>query len=783
MEKGKSKIDMLGYDFFISFTLGPYPRGTQSYASDLARKLREKNFTVFYSEEEAPPGANLSNVLLKALRKSKVLLVIVNEGALLQSTWVKKEVEYFHSQNPKRLIVPINIGNTLEKYGDVIEADNWLNYKNNIWILENELAVETGIANKTVIDRIAVSYHFLKKKNQLIIILTSFISILILLSVFLWINMREAKNQKTTSLLTLYSALQQNGDYKSVLESAKKEKDIPSTTFINSKLGLYEQVDTNNINFDENSGFEDIDEMYYFNSDKGKKIIYQGWYGGIGLIDIGNNFLKNLCNTGYRFLKIILKNNINYYIIYDGDSINVANYNNCNFKTRYLYKNNVNKNSHISAVSLIDDNNFVIGDSVGNVFLHSNKSKKIYTMKPNSEIIYIYVSDSKNKYLIITKKGDVKLINNEGSVIGEAKLQLGGSIKVNVNNNLHNFIKDEWDSKGFFELINEEFANQDQSYIFSSVFYNNKSYLALINFNDTNLFPLAATLDFEGKEKCPWITWVDLEELKKIALVPRCGLLKNDEEQNEVKIELPKIPTNSPGFGDYYTAAAFCGDNNNLIMGNYSGSIAWLRYSKTWNNDHNIGIEHYEQSDKDRVTTIVCDHKNKIYAGFRVSGVKVFKEKFKIEEEFIAENNTFSEVDDYEGLKYWNVRTFYGNSKLELNSENGDITLTQNNNLIWKKSLVSTIPYRTGASTDRIITLTIDEKRGRIWILTSFGRLLLLDLNNGSQITNFVTSYNTSQAALPTSCSALSINNDGGVSFSYKIGESPKTKIKVSLLK
>jgi hypothetical protein len=36
---------VLGYDLFISFALGPPPRGTHSYASDLARRLWERDFT------------------------------------------------------------------------------------------------------------------------------------------------------------------------------------------------------------------------------------------------------------------------------------------------------------------------------------------------------------------------------------------------------------------------------------------------------------------------------------------------------------------------------------------------------------------------------------------------------------------------------------------------------------------------------------------------------------------------------------------------------------------
>lgn len=79
---------LFGYDFFISFTLGPAPRGTTSYASDLARCLRERDYTVFFSEDEAPPGAELDSTLRRALHRTRVLLVIVNEIALNESRWI-----------------------------------------------------------------------------------------------------------------------------------------------------------------------------------------------------------------------------------------------------------------------------------------------------------------------------------------------------------------------------------------------------------------------------------------------------------------------------------------------------------------------------------------------------------------------------------------------------------------------------------------------------------------------------------------------------------------------
>src|SRR5215475_5947192 len=84
-----------GYDMFISFALGPPPRGAQSYASDLARRLRERDFSVFFSEDEAPPGEVLDRTLQGALHHSRVLVVVANRGTLAEPRWIRTEVEEF----------------------------------------------------------------------------------------------------------------------------------------------------------------------------------------------------------------------------------------------------------------------------------------------------------------------------------------------------------------------------------------------------------------------------------------------------------------------------------------------------------------------------------------------------------------------------------------------------------------------------------------------------------------------------------------------------------------
>ena len=146
-----------GYDIFLSFALGPPPRGTLSYASDLARRLRERDFNVFFCEEETPPGEQLDSALRKALLASKVLVVIANRGTLQSPRWVRNEVEEFRKFYSDRPVIPINIGGALQDSALGESAQGWLSYQGKIWLDESEEAVATGIASERVVERLATA--------------------------------------------------------------------------------------------------------------------------------------------------------------------------------------------------------------------------------------------------------------------------------------------------------------------------------------------------------------------------------------------------------------------------------------------------------------------------------------------------------------------------------------------------------------------------------------------------------------------------------------------------
>ena len=155
--RSSSASRLFGYDMFISFALGPPPRGTQSYGSDLARRLRERDFTVFFSEDEAAPGSPLTSTLRSALHRSRVLVVIANRGTLTEPRWVRTEIEEFRRRHPRRPIIPISVGGALQDADLSAQTEAWLGHRQTIWLDETSEAVDRGIASDGLVDRLVLA--------------------------------------------------------------------------------------------------------------------------------------------------------------------------------------------------------------------------------------------------------------------------------------------------------------------------------------------------------------------------------------------------------------------------------------------------------------------------------------------------------------------------------------------------------------------------------------------------------------------------------------------------
>lgn len=157
---------MFGYDLFISFALGPSPRGTHSYASDLARRLRELDYTVFFSEDEAPVGSQLDGTLRKALQKSHALVVVANREMLEDPRWVRTELVEFRKVCPGRPAIPVFIAGVHKEEALMTKVREWLPHEGNIWVEESATAVATGIASEDAINRLATAPRFWRANRR-----------------------------------------------------------------------------------------------------------------------------------------------------------------------------------------------------------------------------------------------------------------------------------------------------------------------------------------------------------------------------------------------------------------------------------------------------------------------------------------------------------------------------------------------------------------------------------------------------------------------------------------
>lgn len=145
---------LFGYDVFVSFALGGPPRGSQNYASDLARRLRERDLSVFFSEDEAPPGEPLSDTLRRALLRSKLLVVVVNRGTLELPNWVRTEVETFRAQRPGRPVIPVCLDGSFGDPTLSAAVQPWLQHAGSIWLDEQSDSATRGLATDPLVARL-----------------------------------------------------------------------------------------------------------------------------------------------------------------------------------------------------------------------------------------------------------------------------------------------------------------------------------------------------------------------------------------------------------------------------------------------------------------------------------------------------------------------------------------------------------------------------------------------------------------------------------------------------
>ena len=143
---------LLGYDVFISYRQNP---DSVLYARNLRNALSNEGYTCFLDQEETWGGVELTPALARALKRSR-LLVVIAESSVSQSRWVSLEVEHFRAKRSST-VLPISIGGFLEGNGAL---DGPLGYLREVtWVGEPKDAYARGTPSAETIEAINQSFR------------------------------------------------------------------------------------------------------------------------------------------------------------------------------------------------------------------------------------------------------------------------------------------------------------------------------------------------------------------------------------------------------------------------------------------------------------------------------------------------------------------------------------------------------------------------------------------------------------------------------------------------
>jgi len=177
---------IFGYDFFISYRRGD---GTTAYALQLYEELRRRNYRCFVDRQEFEAGPNFERRLVRAVRASSELLLLLTPG-VAESKYVRLEVRTALSKH--RRIVPIN----LER---AYHAADWeeLAAQDLLWIDEREENLAAGRPSSEVLDEIERSRKKPRLNSirlRLLISATALLFVLFVLSVYFGLQARKEAN-------------------------------------------------------------------------------------------------------------------------------------------------------------------------------------------------------------------------------------------------------------------------------------------------------------------------------------------------------------------------------------------------------------------------------------------------------------------------------------------------------------------------------------------------------------------------------------------------------------
>lgn len=280
-------------------------------------------------------------------------------------------------------------------------------------------------------------------------------------------------------------------------------------------------------------------------------------------------------------------------------------------------------------------------------------------------------------------------------------------------------------------------------------------------------------LDVALHDRCRYLLMLTAESLDSIALDTRC-VGAGAERRQSVALPIPGLGTiERVGFASGVFCGGGGGGGNAMVLGSWHGDLLWARRVRSVRQAGlRVDIEHHERAWDDAATALACDADGAVRAGFRATGLKTFRSPMRLRESLTGIKGRADFAHVIEEDRVWPVATSRGPARLQLEVEGGDLSLIVEGRAAWRRKLIELSSDRTSRSIDKVVSVVVDAPRERVWVLTTLGRLALIELETGAVLARFSSSYD---AVTPRNDVALEkprLDAEGQFSFVHRVGDS-----------
>lgn len=794
------------YAAFISYRHQTYSEFVERFEQALkeyAKPILKPPIKIFRDEKHLVPGIDLPQLIRAALDDSEFLILLASPKAA-SSDWVSDELAYWcgslgRSDNLIVLLLEGEVSTNRSKEVDwqhsnalplilreyLTAVPYYIDMRSVVGDISMDLAnpdfkksINGVVARLRGIDPNEMLGTEVRQHRRNIFLRNAALVMLLTLTVVSLIGILVALRERGTAIgasalaearrrdavFAAAGAEMDQGHVAAAYDRVRVDPGLPSTFRSNVDLMLFETstiVDSKAVDLSTGTPDSfDADELYL--SSDGQLLLFQGYYTGVHIVDLTNrNHLADCGHDLSRFSRVYFPPSHSFVGLQSDSMIQIRTVPACREAGTFEFGNGKSTEAILTTAIASDGPSAVIAAIRNGALVkftaQTSGLKQVYSLDNATSIDLVVASPNRDRLALGLSNGVLRLIDQTGMQVAP-DLQLRAGAVVSTHSVAWITFIHSLNQESKIGVYRPRLGTEGKARVLAFLEApRGQARVAMEHTEDV----LSARITMGTRSGCTFLEWLTSDYLHREVIGTTCtdSLVSSRQEL--------KLPTRA-------SAGAFCGTDGPMVIGTDEGSLVWARATDGYSDD-NVGVEHTEENWSDSVRNIVCTETGTAFAAFRATGIKRYQNRFNtVTRHLTAETKSSDSFNsdrrlDSDKVLLWNLDGHVrGGTSLRLLGEAGVLELLAPKQTVWSRRIAHTIPYRTGNPVDRVDGIAIDEARARVWTITSYGKLSVLDLYTGTPLMSIMTSYDAAGAAMNIDFSGIHLEpKTGNVEFTF----------------